>query len=246
MTKIKSFGVIAMTVCLVLLTVFGFAACGGDDVKQPISIWGKSFSYQNLFYDNLQNSGGTINEQGTPLETLIRQEFGKDNLDLAKATFLDNPLDLTGATTADMLMSIITEKAKTEMAKLSKWIVAFSEKDTAQVTFQAKDASDSITFTAEASTSAQSTYYSIKNTDGTFSSQFDSQARFNKGAYCISISFPPSIETNNSFAIKIPSTNIIHDLTAVKDEVDGVVVSTSLFVIFYPWLTLIEESSQTK
>ena len=247
MTKTKSFGVIAMSICLVLLTVFGFAACGGDDDKQPISIWGKSFAYQDQFTDSYTYRKGNsdTNEIGSLCGELIMEQFNDGNLELSEATFAGEAFDLSDATSAEDLMNKIYTKAKFEMSKLAKWTVTFSQQETSQITISAEGETDRVFVVTQNPNSNDERICSIKElgNEGTLGT-FLAEATYSNDKYSMNFEFPYTV-SDIRYEVKIPTMTIIDDLSAEVDrDLDNTITATYVTLEFYPLLSLVEGNSQ--
>ena len=122
-------------ICMLLPCMFALTACG-DDTPPTLSVWEKTWTYQNVFDGNWKTSGGSADSNGNPtgstVETLLKREF--NNFDLKNAKIVNSGgeqiLDLSSATSADILKSEIENKAKAFFEnELKDFSVTFSTKE---------------------------------------------------------------------------------------------------------------------
>lgn len=226
---------LALALCLALPMFL--VGCGGGDLAPEVPSWGKSYSYTGSYVDNLDSyniksdENGNPIQNGTPIRTLIKNQFLAGNLDLTAVEVEETSktIDLSSETTGDQLISKLHELAKGYFTAFGDTTVRLSEKEDAKVTFN--------NTTYDLRIEENSINIQIIEKDfivGYVGTTIQNGATYKNG---LSFSINSSKDTFNSVNIKIYTNSPITDLSAHTDLTG----KTYLEITFTPVLTWLGE-----
>lgn len=127
----KKFLSFILAICLIIPCAFALTACGNNPPPETPAVyaWGKTFTYQGKYN----------NTMGSPLSTLLQQEFNNDNLDLANVKLYytagekDERLesvDLSQSVNFNDLITAINQSADSKFQTLySDWSITVGSKE---------------------------------------------------------------------------------------------------------------------
>lgn len=224
-------------ICMLLPCMFALTACG-DDTPPTLSVWEKTWTYQNVIDDNWKTAGGSADSNGNPtgstVETLLSREFS--NFDLKNAKIVgdgEQTLDLSSAISVDILKTEIENKARVFFEnELTGFKVTFSTKEDKKLFI------DNKTYIAKVG-EFSATYYDIfmteedENKIGSFREETINIPNANQ-----ILSFNINIKKFD-LTISIPTKTIVNDDTMGKDyDNNGELMGTTLNIRFTAFLSV--------
>lgn len=235
--KKKILGLI-FAICMLLPCMFALTACG-DDTPPTLSVWEKTWTYQNVFDGNWQTCGGSADSNGNPtgstVETLLKREFNNFDLKNVKIVSMEGEqiLDLSSATSADILKNEIENKAKAFFEnELNGFKVTFSTKDEKKLFVGDK------TYMAKVKEYATTVYDIFAINDEQNWLGYFNEETYNIPSANQVLSF--NINTKNfEFTLCLPTKTIVNDDTMGKDyDNNGELIKTTLNVRFTAFLSV--------
>ena len=233
MKKLKKGLYLFIALVFIIPTVLLFSACG----DKSVDVFGKTFSYQGANEFNWNS----FSLNGTPIETLLQNEFNNNNLDLKNTTVNDenfSTIDLSGADSFESLKSLIVTNLNSAVtAKLGNFTIVVGTKEEKTITINGT----THTFEVDPQNSELFNIYNSKNElIGSFSKTCSKINNKNIMYFNLNTIIVEA-------TISIPTKTIITDPSAVKDMTydettqTNIVTGTKINVIATPRYTEVTE-----